>query len=283
MKIVTFAVWSNVAKSERAGESYNACIHKSASWTWCSCMSPFFSSSLFFYRFSSCRSFAPSYISLIPIHFSGVGSSPQRKQKNTSHLAHTKKNESLCMRSFVSKATSCYIFHAMYTSLLCACSYVVLSIFSSLLLPLPNPSQTNFILPLASHSRYVDHKKAVFTFNIFFTPPVFMCVSPMMVEKTFFATSLFKLAKLRMNMVWEAVLSMRMLKKIFSIADAVMGIFPTLTEWEEKKEMEVYVYMFESEYEIGFVLCYCCSWNANIKKVAAELFPQYTAQREKKC
>lgn len=167
----------------------------------------FFPSSLFFYRFSSCRSFAPSYISLIPIHFAGVESSPQRKQKNTSHLAHTK-NESLCMRSFVSKATSCYIFHAMYTSLLCACSYVVLSIFfSSLLLPLPNPSQTNFIhspTPPSpdSHSRNVDHKKAVFTFNIFFTPPVFMCVSPMMVEKNFFCHFTFQIGKAQNEYIW---------------------------------------------------------------------------------
>lgn len=86
--------------------------------------------------FCCCSSFIDSvHVALLPHHIypspfhlfirSRAMFTPQRKQKNTSHLAHTKR----VVGAFVSKATSCYIFCAMYTSLLCACSYVVLSIF----------------------------------------------------------------------------------------------------------------------------------------------------------
>lgn len=146
--------------------------------------------SFFFYRFSSCRSFAPSHIS------PHSQCSSQRKQKNTSHLVYTKK-KSLCMLwSFVSKATSCYIFHAMHTSLLCACSYVVLSIFFFISLiaiaeSISNQFQltTHFhiIPPIRSHSHNVDHKKAVFTFNFFFHPTSFyMCINPSWLRKKLF-------------------------------------------------------------------------------------------------
>jgi hypothetical protein len=260
----------------RAGESYNACIHKSASWTWCSCMSPFFHPPLLLsIQFMSL--FCP--IIYLSLFCRGWKLSPQRKQKNTSHLAHTKKRELVYAELFlVSKATSCYIFRAMYTSLLCACSYVVLSIFFHLSychcrIHLKPISVTPLSAPqFASHSRNVDHKKAVFTFNIFlFNPPVFMCISPIMVE-------LFLPLHFSNWQSSEWIWCERLSGKNSLLLMLWWEFFPS-SDWEKKKWK--YMYMFECEYEIGFVLWYCChcSWNANMKKVAAEL----SVYSEKKC
>lgn len=183
------------------------------------------------------------HVALLPHHiylsfpFTSLGLEALRRGSRKIH--HTWLTQK--MRACVCGALYLKQHHVTY-SMQCIHHFYVLAhmwcsaFFSSLLLPLPNPSQTNFIhspTPLSpdSHSRNVDHKKAVFTFNIFFTPPVFMCVSPMMVEKKLFLPLHFSnwQSSEWIYMVWETVLSVRMLKK-FSIARAVMGIFSN-SDW----------------------------------------------------
>lgn len=157
----------------------------------------------------------PHHIYPSPFHLfirSRAMFTPQRKQKNTSHLAHTKR----VVGAFVSKATSCYIFCAMYTSLLCACSYVVLSIFFPSF-SLFSPCHCRIHLKpifFPSHSSLsfyydVDHKKAVFTFNIFNPPIFYMFFSPNVAsssygvrdeEKLFFCHFTFQIGKAWMDM-----------------------------------------------------------------------------------
>lgn len=155
------------------------------------------------------------YIPLTILHLfirSRAMFTPQRKQKNTSHLAHTKR-----VGAFVSKATSCYIFcavqciHHFYVLAHMWCSafflsffFILLTLFLAIAESISNqsfsphtPRTFNFSSSSSSSSFDVDHKKAVFTFNIF--TPFFMCFKHRIshgVRETFFATSLFKLAKL---------------------------------------------------------------------------------------
>jgi hypothetical protein len=103
---------------------------------------------LFFYRFSSCRSFAPSYISPSS---AGVGSSLRRGSRKIHHTWRTQKKRELVYTELfwylkqhhVTYSVQCI--HHFYVLAHMWCS----AFFSSLLLPLPNPSQTNF-----SHSSF---------------------------------------------------------------------------------------------------------------------------------
>lgn len=161
----------------------------------------------------------------------------------------------------------------MYTSLLCSAHMRSSAVFFS-----------SFI----SIQFFLDHKKAVFTFNFlcastaYFYPMLyignffyymsshfcthnFLCLYPswQQQKKFFFFTSLFTIGKkmfgmgIKKKIFFEVV--WMMLNASFFLFVYAMGIFiPFFLHFKWK-------YMFECEYEIG--LCCYCSWIKTQKKI----------------
>lgn len=114
---------------------------------------------LFFYRFSSCRSFAPSYISLSPFSiYSFVLElcSLRRGSRKIHHTWRTQKEWELLYlkQHHVTYSVLCNVYITFMCLLICGAQHffsLSSSSYSHFSLPLPNPSQTNLfpLTPLA--------------------------------------------------------------------------------------------------------------------------------------
>lgn len=155
--------------------AYSACIHKSASWTWCSFMSPFFTLAT-----ACCSSFIDSvHVALLPpiiyLSFPFISrvfwfEALRRGSRKIHHTWRTQKKELLyaelciwsnimlhihiqCIHHFYMLAHMWYsaFFHLSY----CHCRIHLKPISFG-------------VYTLASHSRNIDHKKAVLHSTPFF-------------------------------------------------------------------------------------------------------------------